>query len=272
MVKRMAPIRVISFVLLAACGGLCQSKRPSVDLLQADNLNSSEVQRQEMRTWRSLPDAPSVLLRTHPDRFQTFLVEARSPLTRGTVGINASLMRETELGHVTPRLQPNFATSDKRVSTGKEGSGFLERYLYPSLLKPNLRYHPSTSSSFVGRATDAASRMFVARDDSGKGRLNCSYFLGVLTSVAIHTAYRPYWARSTSATFNNFGSTIGSDAGISLFHEFGPGIRQMVKGHPLKGGSGTGERLTQDQKPRGVVFHPGQRMSRRSAHFTPDGE
>jgi hypothetical protein len=31
-----------------------------------------------------------------------------------------------------------------------------------------------------------------------------------------------------------FGSTIGNDAGLNLFHEFEPGIRQMVKGHTPK--------------------------------------
>ncbi|MFY9562416.1 MAG: hypothetical protein WAQ52_19455 [Terriglobales bacterium] len=138
----------------------------------------------------------------------------------------------------------------------KESSTFFDKYLYPSLLKQNLRYHPSTSSSFMGRATDAASRILITRDDSGKGRLNTSYFLGVLTSVAIHTAYRPYWARSPSATFNNFGSTIGSDAGINLFHEFGPGIRQMVKGHAPKFVTRIGEGITHDQIPRDAVSTP----------------
>jgi hypothetical protein len=252
-VKRIAPIHVIVFLLLAACGALCQNERPSVDLLEAGNSNSPEVQRQEKGAWKSFPDAPSALLPTQGDRFQAFLVEARSPLTRAAVGINAVLMRETDLGHVTPGLQPSFSSSYKRAPTGRGSSTFFGRYLYPSLLKQNLHYHPSTSSGFVGRASFAASRIFITRDDSGKGRLNSSYFLGALTSVAIHTAYRPYWARSTSATFNNFGSTIGSDAGINLFHEFGPGIRQLVKGHLPKAGSEIGGRITHDQKPRGVV-------------------
>jgi hypothetical protein len=56
MVKRNAPIRVICFFLWAACGAFCQ-ERPSADLLQGlqlDGSNSPEMQRQEMRTWRSL--------------------------------------------------------------------------------------------------------------------------------------------------------------------------------------------------------------------------
>jgi hypothetical protein len=148
-------------------------------------------------------------------------------------------------------------------------STFFDRYLYPSLLEQHLSYHPSASSGFVGRASYAASRIFVTSDDSGKRRLNSSYFLGALTSVAIHTAYRPYWTRSTSATFNNFGSTIGSDAGINLFHEFGPAIRQLIRGHPSQTGSGIGERITHDQKPRGVVSTLPDNFGG-AAHFTAD--
>ena len=246
MVKRIAPIRMIPFLLLAACGAFGQSEGPSADWLRGDGSNSPEMQRQEMRTWRSLPDAPSVQLPTQAEKFQAFVAEARSPLTLGAVGLNAGVIRETEPGHGASGLQPSFTAPHKVAFTQKQSSTFLDKYLYPSLRKRDLRYHPSTSGSFMGRATDAASRIFVTRDESGKGRLNTSYFLGVLTSVAIHAAYRPYWARSTSETFNNFGSTIGSDAGINLFHEFGPGIRQMVKGYTPEFVSKIKESITHD--------------------------
>lgn len=244
MAKRIAPIRIISFFLLAACGALCQSERPSVDLLQGDGSNSLA---------RSLPDAPSVQPPTQAEKVRKFVDEARSPLTLGAVGINAGLMRETKLGHVTPKLQSSFTAPYQATFTQKESHGFFDKYLYPSQLKQNLRYHPSTSGSFMGRATYAASRIFITRDDSGKGRINTSYFLGVLTSVAIQTAYRPYWARSSSRTFNNFASTIGSDAGMNVFHEFGPGIRHMVKGHAPKFVSRIEERIAPDQNPTEVV-------------------
>ncbi|MGB9232863.1 MAG: hypothetical protein WCC04_00475 [Terriglobales bacterium] len=105
----------------------------------------------------------------------------------------------------------------------------------------------------MGRAAYSASRIFVTRDDSGTKRLNTSYFLGVLGSVAIHSAYRPYYARSPSAPFNDFGSTIGNDAGINLFHEFGPGIRQIIRGHTPKFALKLGERITHEQKLMEVV-------------------
>ena len=258
---QLVTIRVITFVLLAACGALCQ-QRPSADLLQQlqfDNSNSSQVQPQEILTSSSLPDAPSsVQPPIQPERFRTFVNEVRSPLTfgpLGAAGANRGVMRETVPGHVTPGLRPSFIPRYEAAFPQEDSSSFFDKHLYPSLLNRTLRYHPSTSASFMGRASDAASRIFITRDNSGKGRLNTSYFLGVLTSVAIHTAYRPYWTRSTSGTFNNFGSTIGSDAGLNLFHEFQPGLMLMVKGHTPKFVSRFGAALT-NAPPRDVVPTP----------------
>jgi hypothetical protein len=247
---------------LAACGALCQSERPSVNLLpglRVEGSNSPEVQRPEMRTWRSLSDAPSSIQPPRrAERFPTFVDEMGSPLTLGAVGVSAGAMLGTEMGNVTPGPRSTFTAPYKAAFTQEESSTFFGKHLYPPLLKHDPRYYASSSDSFMDRASYAASRIFVTRDDSGKGRLNTSYFLGVLTSVAIHSAYRPYWTRSTSATFNDFGLTIGSDAGMNIFHEFGPGIRQMVKGHTPKFVSGIKESITNRQTPRGVVSTPGR--------------
>ena len=252
--KRSAPIRVVSFCLLAACGALCQ-KRPSADLLQGlqfDGSNSPEMQRQEMRTWSSLPDAPSsVQPPTQAERFRTFVNEANLPLTLGAVSVTTGVMRQTELGHVIPGPRPSLTAlyQNQMAFTPEKSSAFLGKYLDPPSLTEYPRYSASTSSSFMGRASYAASRIFVTRDDSGKGRVNTRYFLGLLTSVASATARRPYWARSTSETFNNFGSTIGSDAGMNVFHEFGPGIRQMMKGLTPKFVSKIEERINHSPLP-----------------------
>lgn len=255
MAKRIAPIRVISFSLLAACGARFQSERADLAQgLQFDGANSPEVRRPETRTWRSFPDAPSTVQPPkQAQKFQTCGDEVRSPLALDAFGINSGVMRGTELRHVTPGPQPSYTALHKAVVAQRDSLTFFGKYLYPSSLKQKLRYHPSSGGGFISRATYAASRILVAHDDSGKGRLNTSYFLGALTSVAVSTAYRPYWTRSSSATFNKFGSTIGSDAGMNLFHEFGPGLRQMVKGHTPKFASKIGERITNQQTPRKVV-------------------
>ena len=255
MVKRIVPIRVVSLVFLAACGAMCQ-KPPPVDWLQGlqvDGLDAPQVQRQEMRTWSSFPDAPSSV---QPPQGERFHPSVRESGTLGAVGISASAMRGTELGQVTPGPQPSLPGHYQVAFIQKQSSTFLGKYLDPSLLKQNARYYASTSDSFMGRASYAASRIFVTRDDSGKGRLNTRYFLGMLSSVALHTAYRPYRMRSTSDTFNNFGSTIGGDAGMNVFHEFGPGVRQIVKGLTPKFMSRIGERITHDQTRRDTVSIP----------------
>jgi hypothetical protein len=236
MVRRTASIRVISFLLLAACGALCQDELPSADLLQGlqfDGSESTEVQHQQMRVWGSLPDAPSVQRPTRAEKFHAFVEEASSPLTLGAVAINVRIMREEE-EHLAPGIHPSFAALYRTAVLQKESSVFFGKYLYPLLLRQDPRYHASTSDTVMGRATYAASRVLITRNDSGKRTLNTSYLLGVLTSAAVATAYRPYWARSASTTFKDLGSTIGSDAGINVFHEFWPGIRQVLKRHSPK--------------------------------------
>ena len=260
MAKQLAPIRVISFCLLAACEALCQSERPSVDSLQRlqfDSPNSPEVQRQETRAWSSLPDAPSSVQRpTKAERSHTFVHEASSPLTLAVAGVTAGILRETRVGHVTAALPPGSMFSSQLVFAPREPSPFLRKNVYSSLLKRNPRYRPSTSGSFVGRASYAASRIFITRDNSGKGSLNTSYFLGVLAAVAVQTANRPYWAQSASRSFNNLGSTIGSDAGSNLFHEFRPGILRVVKGHAPNFVFGIGEGHQPQQVSRDFVSTP----------------
>ena len=146
MVKRTAPIRVVSLIVLAACGAMCQ-KRPSADLLpglQLDGSISPEVQRQEISTWRSLPDAPSsVQPPSQAERFHALVNEARSPSTQGAV--DAGAMRGTELG-----LQPRLIAPHKAAFTQEGSSNFVGKSTYPPLLKPDPRYYASMSNSFIG--------------------------------------------------------------------------------------------------------------------------
>src|SRR5208282_5610784 len=156
MVKRTTPTRVISFLLLAACGASCQ-KRPSADLLRAsqfDVSNSPEIHLQAVPT---LPDAPSsVRPPAQADGFHRFVNEKSSSLTLSAASVMGA-MRVTELGHVTPRPQPNLTAHYQAAFIQKDSSNFPSKDPYPSLFRLDPRYLPSTSSSFMGRATYAAS-------------------------------------------------------------------------------------------------------------------
>ena len=248
--RRLRTPSVAFFLLSVACGAFCQRQLSSCDLLQElayGGARSNEVPLHELRTWKSLPDAPSAQPPTQAEKFRAFIDEARSPLTFGAAGVDAAIVRGAEVGSLSFGRQASLTDLYKGALIQKESSAFFSKYLYPALLKQDPRYHRSNSQSFWGRVMYAASRTVITRNDSGKATLNTSYFLGVLTSVAISTAYRPYWRRSTSETFTTFGSTIGSDAGINVLHEFEPRIREIVKEHAPKFVSRIEERISNDQ-------------------------
>jgi hypothetical protein len=228
-VKRTAPSRTIClcFFLSAACRTWCQ-EGPSIDLLrglQSVGSHSAQVRLQEIGRWRSLPDAPSsVQGSTQALKSHTLVNEA-----------SAARLRATGLIPITPELPFRSFVEHYQGSLIQPKPGpLLVKYLYPSVLGGGRLYQPSTSVSLMGRTSYAASRIFVTREGSGKARLNTPYLLGLLASVAVHSTSHRNLARSTLATFNSFGSTVGSDAGINVFHEFEPGIRQIMKGHTPK--------------------------------------
>ena len=193
MVRRIAPIGVVSFVFLAACGAYCQS---------AD---------------QPLPDAPSVQIAAGT---QGFNVPAKIQFLR----FSATGGSERRIG------EGGFSPVDKTFSR-KDSSTVLDKYLYPSSVKRRSAYRFSGSETLMGRATYAASRIFVMQDETGKGRLNTSYLLRALTSVAAETASRPYWRRSGVQPLSDFGSTVGNDAGMNLLHEFAPNLQGVMKSH-----------------------------------------
>lgn len=189
----LASIRMVAGLLLSACTAFCQ---------QASRGNAA-----------SLPDAPSAQ-------------------TSSSSQMNCAIPDTGRLSTDTPTL--NAEEQALRYDPGHFDD--LEQASRPSVtvpvpLKHESPYHASTSNSLIGRVGYAASSIVLTRDDSGKARVNTPYLLTVLTSAMAHSAYRPYWRRSATQPVSDFGSTVGSDAGINVFHEFEPGILQLVRNH-----------------------------------------
>lgn len=234
--RRSAVTWVISILLLAAGGAWCQEDNPSAGPPEGVRLvgaNVPEAQREELRAPASLPDAPAVQTPTRAEKLYGFVEKARFTLNFGGVAVNPGVITDED-ANLAPGRQPIATTLYGAAMLRNQSSTFLDTYLHRSLLKPDPHYHRSASNSIMSRATYAFSRDLITRNDSGKSILNTSYLVGVLISAAVATADRPYWTRSTATTFNNFGSTIGSDAGRNLFHEFQPGIQQVLNGHSPK--------------------------------------
>jgi hypothetical protein len=195
MVKRFASVGVVCFAALTAGSAVCQD------------------------AGRSLPDAPSVQAANKSHYSYAFLQGARFAVKPGAMGGDAGMMRPGE-----------FAFVDRTASSGRDPNAIFRKYLNPSSARPQAS-RAANGSSVAGRATFAASRPLIAHDYSGKAKLNTSYLLRTLTSVAKDTASTPYWRRSLGAPFGDFGSTVGSDAGTNLWHEFEPSIGHFMKNH-----------------------------------------
>jgi hypothetical protein len=206
MVGRMALLGVVSLALLASCPVWCQEKG------------------------KSFPDAPSVRLADQAES-KVFVGKACGALLlNATRGVGDGQRANPFLEKTIPE---------------KGTDAIFRKYLSPSPQRHPSVYDGSASDGLMGRAVHSASRTFFTRDESGKNRLNTSYFLRTLTYIAADTASRPYWRRSTTGPISDFGSTIGNDAGMNVFHEFRPGIEQLMKSHAPKFVSKIEERFEQ---------------------------
>jgi len=258
MVKRITLFRIICFCLLAACAASCQSEPALGEGLRGLQFRSSDRQRQERGAWRSSPDAPlpdAPMPNPSPEQADIFRWTSAQPTVGPrlpfSVGVeNTGVLHETQAASVVPLFPPDaalFYDAANKAATAQKGSSFsLDKYLYPATLPQGSRYQASSSDGLLGRATDAASRIVLTRDQSGKRRFNSAYFLRLATSVAADSASRKYRAHSKTAPLSDFGSNVGNDAGMNLFHEFGPGLGQAMTSHLPKFVS----RILQTQSPR----------------------
>jgi hypothetical protein len=217
-------IRIAFSLLLWSCSALCQhSSTPHTHLETAGPAIC-------------LPDAPSI-------QTQTLLSQSSNQSSSIQTSVGVQVFRAfADAAHVPATgpanmswnrtLQPGLAEFvDQQQAAAKDSNRFLEKYLSPAAVRQSHIFHPLSDGTTMRRATYAASSILVQRDETGKKRLNTSYLLSVLTTAAAHSANRPYWRRSLSQPVSDFGSTVGNDAGMNLFHEFEPGLRALAKNH-----------------------------------------
>lgn len=193
----MATTRIMVCLLLGTCAGLCQT--PS----QAPNRQND------------LPDAPSVQTANDSETMRALIDTARLPVATAAADHALDL-----------KYDPLHLRTDRNRTQATDLTAWK-----PSLLKPGPAFHGSTNNTLMGRATDAASSILFTREDDGKRTLNTPYLLRVLTIATAHVADRRYGRRTIGQPLSDFGSTIGNDAGMSVLHEFQPGLLQLVKSH-----------------------------------------
>jgi hypothetical protein len=229
MVKRIALFRIVCFSLCAVCGASGQGLHFQTKAAATSSKSFSSS---------SLPDAPSVLALAQARPAQQISAEAQPPLSVAPLNVAA-----VATPVATARFQAALALQPDQRPNQQNSSALFFKHLNSSLTNPNLRYRASDNESVMGRATDAASRILLTRDQSGKRKFNSTYFLRLATSIAADSASRKYRASSKTAPLSDFGSTVGNDAGMNLLHEFGPGLQQAVTSHLPKFVSRIQERI-----------------------------
>jgi hypothetical protein len=102
---------------------------------------------------------------------------------------------------------------------------FLTESIMPSLLHQDPRYFRKGEGRTMSRVGYAASRIFVAKNDSGRWNINYSEVLGNAMGAGIGNAYYP-GERRLSDNFQRFYSQLATDALSQVLKEFWPDVKR----------------------------------------------
>jgi hypothetical protein len=133
---------------------------------------------------------------------------------------------------------------DNKKEYGQGAEGYGKRYgadfadglsnaifakgVFPSLLRQDPRYFRRGEGSFWGRATYAASRVLVTRQDSGRNFFNFSEVFGNAASAGSSLTYYPDSERTAGDFAVRAGVQFGFDAGFDVLKEFYPDITRKL--------------------------------------------
>jgi hypothetical protein len=160
-------------------------------------------------------------------KFSAFVEQSMSPYSTLSSAVVAGFR---PIGG-SPQLSEPYAARLGQTISNQTKEQFFTKFLLPSMLHQDPRYHSSTQTGNVNRAMYAISRVFVARDDNSKSTFNTSELVGAVLAASISSAYHPYRRTTPGEAAGNAAATIGSDAGINMLREFWPDIRTHLMDH-----------------------------------------
>jgi hypothetical protein len=178
------------------------------------------------------PEAPSAYRPLSPHcKLQLFLRRAYSPYTFASAAFEAGI---AQMSAQWPQYGGGMQGWGKRYGatlTDTESRRFIQTYLLSTVLHQDPRYFPSTSTSLIGRAWYAATRVVVTRGDNGHSQFNASEMLGALSTSALQNSYYPQHYRTVDATISRFTGALSSDATSAILREFTPDLKRMFNRH-----------------------------------------
>src|ERR1700731_1186201 len=178
------------------------------------------------------PNAPSAYapLTAHC-KLQLFLRRAYSPYTFASAAFEAGI---AQMSAEWPQYGGGMQGWGKRYGAtlaDTESRRFIQTYLLSTVLHQDPRYFPSTSTSLMGRAWYAATRVLVTRGDNGRSQFNTSEMLGALSTSALQNVYYPRHYRTLDDTISRFTGALSSDATSAILREFTPDLKRLFNKH-----------------------------------------
>jgi hypothetical protein len=185
----------------------------------------------ERRTVPELPGQPGntiCALGTH-QRFTLFLSDSFDPASFASIAVTAGW---AQLWNEEPKLGQGAMGYAQRygvATTDQFSSGFLTRFLYPSIFKEDPRYYRMGEGPFKNRLIHAVSHIIVAHRNSGAAEFNFSEWFGLTSSVALRNLYHPDRLRGFEPAASRIEMGLVSDMGADIFREFWPEISRKLK-------------------------------------------
>ncbi|ABF39796.1 hypothetical protein Acid345_0791 [Candidatus Koribacter versatilis Ellin345] len=160
-------------------------------------------------------------------KFKSFVEQQFSPAATFSSALTAGFHPSWNSGQVNE----TYAGRVSNVIEDQTEQGFFTKFLLPTVLHQDPRYHPSTSANAVSRAAYAISRVVIGRTDSGHATLNTSELTGAVLATAIPTVYHPIRQYDAAQTAGRAAGGIATDAGMNLIREFWPDVRECMMDH-----------------------------------------
>ncbi|HEX5736816.1 MAG TPA: hypothetical protein VF131_28550 [Blastocatellia bacterium] len=120
-------------------------------------------------------------------------------------------------------VEDYFADSMTRAARSfgnRAANGFFEKFLYPSILRQDPRYHRSGKTGAGARIGWAISRLFVTRGDRGGSQPNISFLAGGLSGAYVSREWQREEKQDTRDTFRRWGNHVLITGLSNILREF----------------------------------------------------
>ncbi len=164
------------------------------------------------------------------EKFKSFVEQQFSPAATFSSALTAGFHPSWNSGQVSE----TYVGRVSNVIEDQTEQGFFTKFLLPTVLHQDPRYHPSTSTNAVSRAAYALSRVVIGRNDYGHATLNTSELAGAVLATAVPTVYHPIRQYDAGETASRAAGGIATDAAMNVLREFWPDVRECLLDHGPK--------------------------------------